>query len=150
MKLNRRDGWTMPARDPYYPPLPATYRNVRMQFVFFRADPNAVGKILPEPLEPSPDGLCMACGLTVPFNSNYGPFDETFVTGKYTFYGKIAAGTARMYIIMVRRRSPPGGRPTGRRRSMRKLKSIRLAQKAKACQSDSLPSSTQTTASEFQ
>jgi hypothetical protein len=37
MKLNHRDGWTIPARDPYYPPLPATYRNVRMQFVFFRA-----------------------------------------------------------------------------------------------------------------
>ena len=88
MRLKHDDGWTMPATHPTYPPLPAYYRNVRMQFVYFRTDPGAVATLLPEPLEPAEDGQCMACGLTVPFNSNYGPFDETFVTEKCTFRGQ--------------------------------------------------------------
>lgn len=88
MRLKHPDGWTTPADAPYYPPLPVQYRNVRMQFVFFRTDVAAVGALLPEPLEPTADGLCMACGLAAPFTSNYGPFDETFVVQKCTFQGR--------------------------------------------------------------
>lgn len=88
MPLGHEDGWTIPADAPFYPPLPAYYRHVRFQFVFFRADPSAVASLLPAPLEPDSDGLCLACGLTVPFCSHYGAFDEAFVQLKCSFRGQ--------------------------------------------------------------
>ena len=88
MRLSHDDGWNIPADNPFYPPLPAYCRNVRFQFVFFRADPAAVGQLLPEPLEPADDGLCVACGLAVPFCTGYGPFDEAFVQLKCSFRGQ--------------------------------------------------------------
>jgi acetoacetate decarboxylase len=73
------DGWTIPFDSPHYPPLPATYRQVRMHSVFFEADPAAVGRLLPEPLEPDPAGRCVATGLVVPFCTAYGAFNEAIV-----------------------------------------------------------------------
>ena len=49
MGLKHDDGWNIPADNPFYPSLPAVYRNVRFQFVFFHADPTAVQDFLPEP-----------------------------------------------------------------------------------------------------
>ena len=54
MPLAYDEGWTIPADAPFYPPLPAYYRQVRFQFVFFRANPAAVATFLPVPLEPDP------------------------------------------------------------------------------------------------
>ena len=88
MPLGYAEGWTIPADAPFYPPLPAYYRQVRFQFVFFRADPAAVATFLPAPLEPDPDGLCVAGGLTVPFCTHYGPFDEAFVQQRCSFRGQ--------------------------------------------------------------
>ena len=39
MKLKHSDGWNIPASDPFCPDLPAVYRNVQMQLVFFEAAP---------------------------------------------------------------------------------------------------------------
>jgi len=89
MRLAHDDGWNMPADRPFYPPLPAYYRNVRIQLVFFRADPESLRQILPEPLQPAADGLCVASGLVVPFCSNYGPFQEAFVQQKCSFRGEV-------------------------------------------------------------
>ena len=47
MGLKHDDGWNIPADTPFYPPLPAVYRNVRFQFVFFHADPAAVQGLSP-------------------------------------------------------------------------------------------------------
>ena len=47
MRLKHDDGWNIPAGSPFYPPLPAVYRNVRFQFVFFHAAPSAVQDFLP-------------------------------------------------------------------------------------------------------
>ena len=80
-------GWSMPYRHPFYPPLPATYRDVRSQLVRFEADPDAVARFLPDPLRPSPDGLCVAAGIQVPFCSAYGPFNEAFLMLKASFRG---------------------------------------------------------------
>ena len=88
MRLRHNDGWNVPADQPFYPLLPAYYRNVRLQFVFFRAEPAKVRALLPEPLEPVEDGLCVACGLVVPFSSHYGAFQEAFVMEKCTFRGQ--------------------------------------------------------------
>src|SRR5262245_28250411 len=79
----------MPADQPFYPPLPAHYRGVRFHFVYFRADPAAVARLLPEPFKPADDGMCVACGLSVPFCSNYGPFHESFVEEKCTLHGQV-------------------------------------------------------------
>jgi len=85
MGLAHDEGWNIPADAPFYPPLPAYYRNVRFHFVFFRADPEAVARLLPEPLRAGEDGMCAACGMSVPFCSSYGAFQEAFVVERCTF-----------------------------------------------------------------
>ena len=85
MGLKHDDGWNIPAGSPFYPPLPAIYRKVRFQFVFFHAEPSAVQAFLPEPLAASEDGLCVASGLVVPDCVNYGTFDESFIVMKCHF-----------------------------------------------------------------
>ena len=85
MSLGHNEGWCIPPDSPFYPPLPAIYRNVKMQLLFFHAPVAAVKAFLPEPLEASPDGLCMAAGLEVPFCTSYGPFLEAFLQLKCTF-----------------------------------------------------------------
>ena len=85
MRLNHDDGWNIPAGSPFYPPLPAVYRNVRFQFVFFHAAPSAVQDFLPEPLQAAEDGLCVASGLEVPDCENYGSFEESFIVMKCNF-----------------------------------------------------------------
>lgn len=85
MRFKHDDGWNIPAGSPFYPPLPAVYRNVRIQFVFFHAAPSAVQGFLPEPLHAAEDGLCVASGLEVPDCKNYGPFEESFIVMKCHF-----------------------------------------------------------------
>lgn len=89
MGLKHDDGWNIPAANPFYPLLPAIYRNVRFQFFFFYAVPAAVQGFLPEPLEATEDGLCVASGLEVPFCTNYGPFQESFIVMRCRFRGQI-------------------------------------------------------------
>ncbi|MXW05942.1 MAG: hypothetical protein F4Z81_12880 [Gemmatimonadetes bacterium] len=85
MRLKHDYGWNIPAGSPFYPPLPAVYRNVRFQFVFFHAAPSAVQGFLPEPLQAAEDGMCVASGLEVPDCKNYGPFEESFIVMKCHF-----------------------------------------------------------------
>lgn len=68
--------WSMPAFAPFYPELPASYRDVRIASMAFRADPAAVARFLPPGMEPHPDGACVALGIEVPFCSAYGAFGE--------------------------------------------------------------------------
>ena len=88
MKLKYNDGWNIPASDPFYAALPAVYRNVRMQLVFFEAAPEEVGRVLPEPLETSDSGLCVAAGLVIPYSSSYGAFEESFLMLECRFRGQ--------------------------------------------------------------
>jgi acetoacetate decarboxylase len=85
MGLAHDDGWCIPADAPFYPALPAIYRNVKFHYLFFKSLPQAVSHYLPEPLEPHPDGTCVACGVDVSFCTNYGPFQETFLVLKCKF-----------------------------------------------------------------
>jgi acetoacetate decarboxylase len=62
---------------------------VQFQYVFFEADPAGVTRLLPEPLEPAPDGLCVAIGLRVPFCTSYGAFQEAVVEEKCRFQGQV-------------------------------------------------------------
>ena len=88
MGLAHGDGWAIPFDAPFYPELPAWYRNVAFQMVEFRADPDAVARLLPAPLEPSPGGECVATGILIPFSSAYGPINEGVVQQKVTFRGE--------------------------------------------------------------
>ncbi|MDP6111773.1 MAG: acetoacetate decarboxylase family protein [Planctomycetota bacterium] len=88
MSLSHDEGWSIPFDRPFYPALPANYRNVRFQYVFFRTEPSAGEHLLPDPLEPSDDGLCFACGLVVPFCSSYGSFQEAYVQQSCSFRGQ--------------------------------------------------------------
>ncbi|HCR18437.1 MAG TPA: hypothetical protein DIU35_13235 [Candidatus Latescibacteria bacterium] len=56
----------MPAFSSYFPLPLARYRNVQFQFVYFRPEIAAVGRLLPACFEPADDGFCAAIGLTVP------------------------------------------------------------------------------------
>ena len=64
----------MPAFSPYYPMPPARYRNVRFQYVYFRADVAALDRVLPACFEPSADVFCTAFGLAAGWSANYGCF----------------------------------------------------------------------------
>ncbi len=79
MRLNHDEGWNIPACDPFYPSLPAVYRDVKRQLVFFEASPESLTRFLPEPLEASESGLCVAGGVEVPYSSSYGAFEESFL-----------------------------------------------------------------------
>ncbi|MFN7926319.1 MAG: acetoacetate decarboxylase family protein [Bryobacteraceae bacterium] len=79
---------TTPLGLPFYPELPAIYRGVKFQLVQFTADPAGVAPLLPELLEPSPDGECFAAGLAIPYSSSYGSFEETFLLLKCRFRGQ--------------------------------------------------------------
>jgi acetoacetate decarboxylase len=94
-------GYAMPAQRPYYPPLPTYYRDVRFQLVYFRADPARLRALLPEPLEPAEDGLCVAFGIDVPFSSSYGPFHEAGIQIKVTFRGESAFFNSHLYLDNV-------------------------------------------------
>jgi acetoacetate decarboxylase len=87
MSIPINDIVTMPAFSPYYPMPPARYIGVRMHNVFFRAEIDAVNRILPDCFEPSEDGLCVASGLTVPWSANYGEFQESYLTVKCSYNG---------------------------------------------------------------
>jgi acetoacetate decarboxylase len=88
MTLRHHEGWNMPADEGFYPALPAVYRNVRMQFVFFYAAPTSVALFLPEPLQPSETGCCVAGGVDIPFCTHYGAFQETFLMMECLFQEK--------------------------------------------------------------
>ena len=99
---------TMPAFSSYYPMPPARYNGVRMHNVFFRAGIDAVNRILPDCFEPSDDGLCVACGLTVPWSANYGQFQESYLTVKCIYKGKL--GYFSPVAFLNSRSSIPAGR----------------------------------------
>lgn len=99
---------SMPAFSPYYPPPPVRYRNARFQFVFFRADVAAVDRVLPACLEPAEDGYCVAIGISIPWASSYGAFDESVLTVKCTFRGE--TGYFAPVAFLNSRSSIPAGR----------------------------------------
>ena len=98
----------MPAFSPYYPMPPARYRNVKLQFVYFRADLTAIDRVLPECLEPSDDGFCAAIGLTVPWSANYGQFQESLLVVRCLFEGQL--GYFAPVVFLNSRGSIPAGR----------------------------------------
>ena len=87
MGLKHEDGWNIPADNPFYPPLPAVYRNVRFQFVFFHAEPAAVQNFLPEPLEAAEDGLCVASGIGGAFLYKLWSLPRVFYCDEVSFQG---------------------------------------------------------------
>ena len=99
---------SMPAYSPYFPPPPARYRNVRFQYVCFRADTAAVDRLLPACFEPAGDGFCAAIGLTVPWSANYGAFDESVLVVKCLFEGR--EGYFAPVVFLNSRSSIPAGR----------------------------------------
>ena len=98
----------MPAFSPYYPMPPVRYRNVQFQFVFFRADVSSIDRVLPECFEPVEDGLCVATGLTVPWASNYGTFDESLLSVPCTYKGR--RGYFAPVVFLNSKSSIPAGR----------------------------------------
>ena len=108
MSIPINDIVTMPAFSPYYPMPPARYIGVRMHNVFFRAEIDAVNRILPDCFEPSEDGLCVASGLTVPWSANYGEFQESYLTVKCSYNGIV--GYFAPVVFLNSRSSIPAGR----------------------------------------
>lgn len=98
----------MPAFCTYFPMPPARYRNARFQYVYFRADRSAIDRVLPACFEPSDDGFCAAFGLTVPWSSNYGPFDESGLIVKCKYQG--IDGYFSPVVFLNSRSSIPAGR----------------------------------------
>jgi len=108
MTIPLNDILSMPAFSQYYPMPPARYRGVRFHNVLFRADKLVIERVLPECFEPSEDGFCVASGLTVPWSSNYGEFQESFVNIKCSFEGQL--GYFSPVAFLNSRSSIPAGR----------------------------------------
>jgi len=98
----------MPAFCGYYPLPPARYRNVRFQYVYFRADVSAVDRVLPACFEPADDGFCAAFGLSVPWSANYGAFEESGLMVKCRWNGR--TGYFAPVVFLNSRGSIPAGR----------------------------------------
>ena len=98
----------MPAFSPYYPMPPARYRNVRFQYVYFRADVAALERVLPACFEPSEDGFCAAFGLSAGWSANYGQFDESGLVVKCRYNGQV--GYFAPVVFLNSRSSIPAGR----------------------------------------
>lgn len=94
-------GYAMPAHKAYYPPLPTYYRDVRFQLVYFKADPKKLRDFIPEPLEPTAAGLCVAFGIDVPFSSSYGPFHESGLMIQVDFQGQTGFFNTHLYLDNV-------------------------------------------------
>jgi acetoacetate decarboxylase len=73
-RLAHDEGHSIPATKPYYPAILSRYENVQMQHLFFQADPKKLRPLLPEPLEPDHDGLCVVTSLDAEFIAGYGPY----------------------------------------------------------------------------
>ena len=99
---------SMPAFSPYFPPPPARYRNAKFQYVYFRASLEAIDRVLPECFEPSPDGMCVAIGLSVPWCSSYGAFDESVLSVKCVYEG--TEGWFAPVVFLNSKSSIPAGR----------------------------------------
>ena len=98
----------MPAFSPCYPMPPARYRNVRVQYVYFRADAAAVDRVLPSCFEPAADGFCAAFGLTAEWTANYGGFQESGLIVKCSYQGQ--TGFFAPVVFLNSRGSIPAGR----------------------------------------
>lgn len=99
---------SMPAFCSYYP-LPRTrYRNVKFQYVYFRADVSAVDRVLPACFEPSPDGFCAAIGIAASWTSNYGRFEESTILVRCLYKGQV--GYFAPVVFLNSRGSIPAGR----------------------------------------
>ena len=98
----------MPAFSPYYPMPPARYRNVRFQYVYFRADLAALDRVLPACFEPATDGFCAAFGLSAQWTANYGTFDESGLVVKCMYNGQV--GYFAPVVFLNSRSSIPAGR----------------------------------------
>ena len=97
----------MPAFSSCYPMPPARYRNVRFQYVYFRADIGAIDRILPGCFEPSDDGSCAAIGLSASWTANYGSFDESVLVVKCRYEGQV--GYFAPVVFLNSRCSIPAG-----------------------------------------
>jgi len=98
----------MPAFCSYYPLPPARYRNVCFQYVYFRADREAIQRVLPACLEPAEDGFCAAFGLSACWSANYGKFEESGLVIKCTYQGQL--GYFAPVVFLNSRSSIPAGR----------------------------------------
>ena len=98
----------MPAFSPYYPMPPARYRNVRFQYVYFRADVAAVDRVLPACFDPAADGFCAAFGLSAQWTANYGTFEESGLIVKCSYKGQV--GYFAPVVFLNSRSSIPAGR----------------------------------------
>ena len=98
----------MPAFSPYYPMPPARYRNVRLQYVLFRADVAAVDAVLPACFDPADDGECVVWGIDAPWTSNYGEFQAGVLSVKCRY------GSETGYFVVVEYINSRGSIPAGR------------------------------------
>ena len=104
--LNKING--MPAFSTYFPKPPALYKGVKSHQVHFKADKNAIDRVLPSCFEPSDDALCIASGMTISWCSNYGQFEESTLSVKCKY--KNQEGYFCVIAFLNSKSSIPAGR----------------------------------------
>lgn len=80
------EAYSMPAMSPLYSPPPFEYRDNWSQHVTFKSDPKVIGKYIPKPLVPNPQGL-MFLLTSYFFATAFGHYRESTLCAHATFKG---------------------------------------------------------------
>ena len=99
-RLGEDEGEAMPAHRPYFPSLPAYYRDAEFHLFYFRTDPAVVQQHLPEPLLADPEGVAAVVSLHAPLCS-YGPYTETSLRLRCSFQGRMGFYSSHQFVDNV-------------------------------------------------
>jgi acetoacetate decarboxylase len=103
--------YSMPLGGSLYPRPPWEFRDALACVVPFEANPGAVAKIVPEPLEVPENPRLFAWVNDYPFVTGLGPFKESFITIEVSYNGVV--GSLVAFIYTTSDTATAGGREVG-------------------------------------
>jgi acetoacetate decarboxylase len=87
----------MPVQAPLYPPPPYDYE-VELVQILFRARPEALLGVVPEPLEPDPENMVSCVVARYPRVSRLGPYHESFFLVGVNYKGRFGTYCPYMWV----------------------------------------------------
>ena len=83
---------------PSYPHLPYRFVNREYMIITYETDKDLLRQIVPEPLEPNPDGHVLYEWIRMPDSSGFGDYTESGLVIPCLFQGEPINFTAQMYL----------------------------------------------------
>lgn len=89
---------SMPAASPSYPMGPYRFIDREFMIVSYITDHEMLRRVVPEPLEPNPEGLVLYEWIRMPDSSGFGDYTESGIVIPCLFNGEPVNFTAQMYL----------------------------------------------------